>query len=102
MTRRCSSSAREETHRRRSAECADVASGEWLCLLSDGVLECENAAGEMFGDARLEEALDRACTPDSEPTRVTAELLDTLDAWRGTHPRDDDQTLLVLRARGDV
>ena len=56
----------------------------------------------MFGDARVSETLDRVCADDADPARVVAELLDAVGAWHGPSARDDDETLVILRARPTV
>ena len=78
----------------------DLAPGEWICVLSDGVTESTNAQGELFGAARVEAALARRSTPRARPTcwRRCAPAF----AFVGDAPAVDDLTLLVLRWVGPI
>jgi serine phosphatase RsbU (regulator of sigma subunit) len=73
--------------------------GDVLVLMSDGLSETFNAAGEMLGFERMELALGPI-----DPLRLTAaDVLERVgsigNAWAGPHPLQDDVTLVVLRAR---
>jgi sigma-B regulation protein RsbU (phosphoserine phosphatase) len=66
--------------------------GDRLVLYTDGVIEAQNASGEMFGTHRLDESLCR-CTGGVEQSieRVLAHL----EAFTGGQPAADDRTLLI-------
>lgn len=70
--------------------------GDRLVLFTDGITECMSAAGELFGDQRLDEAL-RA------PTNGAAELLErivhSVHAFRAGLPPKDDETCLVAAVK---
>jgi len=70
--------------------------GDLLVLYTDGVSEAMNAAGEMFGDERLHDAV--AAVPAHLGARAVAEgLLEGLHTFLdGTEPQDD-VTLVVVR-----
>jgi sigma-B regulation protein RsbU (phosphoserine phosphatase) len=70
--------------------------GDLLVLYTDGVSEAANAAGDMFAEERLYEAV--AAMPGELTAREVAErLLGTLrDFLDGTEPQDD-VTLVVVR-----
>lgn len=72
-----------------------LAPGDRLVLYTDGLTEAENAAGEPFGDSRLEQVLrDLGSRPAD---RVTRGLLDAVRAWRpASVPQQDDITPLVI------
>ncbi len=76
-----------------------LAPGDRVLLYTDGLTEAENAAGEPFGDARLEQAV-------SELRGLPAEgmlrgLLAALRDWRPESvPQQDDVTLLVIEVLG--
>ena len=72
--------------------------GDALLLVTDGVTEARNPAGEEFGVERLAEAA-RACRRASA-AEIARACLDALDAFRGGVPAHDDATLLVLRRAG--
>jgi sigma-B regulation protein RsbU (phosphoserine phosphatase) len=86
-----------------------------LFLYTDGVTEAFNAAGEPFGEARLEAALARGAPAGAFPGKVdagfpkgnatnlesSAALVETVvaavAAFAGTAPRSDDIAMLALR-----
>ena len=72
---------------------AQVDPGDVLVLVSDGITEAENAAGEEFGLERVEALLAR---------HAEESLLSLSEAIRGAArahgPQRDDQTLLLIRA----
>jgi len=69
--------------------------GDAIVFVSDGILDAENAAGEMYGDERLAGFL---CAHRDLPS---AEIADTLLAdvtrFQGAQDRFDDETIIVLR-----
>ncbi len=65
-----------------------------LVLITDGVVEARNAAGQQFGDARLHAAIRDAAARDLS---ITAHVLAQLDAFVNAHAQTDDITLLALR-----
>ncbi len=72
--------------------------GEALVLMSDGVAERFNAAGEFLGYNRLCEALTKI-----DPfTRTAGDILKQIaqvgDVWAAGHPLQDDVTLVVVKA----
>jgi sigma-B regulation protein RsbU (phosphoserine phosphatase) len=68
-----------------------LGSGDSLLLFSDGVIEAENEARELFGDDRLIDYIDSAKGP---PRGL--ELLDVIGKWRGQAEVNDDLTLLEI------
>jgi serine phosphatase RsbU (regulator of sigma subunit) len=69
--------------------------GDLLLLFTDGLTEARDAHGEMFGEARLAEALEAA---SARPTaEIPGALLASIDRFTGTAPADD-RTVAVLRA----
>jgi sigma-B regulation protein RsbU (phosphoserine phosphatase) len=73
-----------------SAECT-LQPGERLLLVTDGLVEAENEAGEPFGDA----GLDRIAHLDN----VDA-ILDRVAAYHAPNPAEDDCTLLQVEYTG--
>jgi sigma-B regulation protein RsbU (phosphoserine phosphatase) len=69
------------------------ASGDLLCLWTDGLVDATNAEGERYGDARLLEALVRRRSLPVE--EILAGVLAEAGAW--TETAADDRTLLVMR-----
>ncbi|HEX6853086.1 MAG TPA: GAF domain-containing SpoIIE family protein phosphatase [Candidatus Polarisedimenticolaceae bacterium] len=73
----------------------DMAPGDVLALVSDGIFECENAAGEAFGNERAGAIVSAGTGAAETVARMVAEA----DAFRGSAPQQDDMTVLVLRRR---
>jgi len=73
----------------------ELAAGDLVAVLTDGLTEVRDARGEEFGEGRLAEAL-RAHAGRPLPEIHAA----MLGAVRRFGPQQDDQTLLLLRARG--
>ncbi len=69
-------------------------SGDRLIFYSDGVTESMNAAGELFGNARLLQTLR---SPSDQTVDTTlSEILDHVNAWIGDAPIHDDLSLLAV------
>ncbi len=73
-----------------SAQCR-LRPGEKLLVVTDGIVEAENAAGEPFGDAGMDEVARSECV-DS--------ILDRVAAYQAPNPAQDDCTLLQVRYTG--
>jgi sigma-B regulation protein RsbU (phosphoserine phosphatase) len=68
--------------------------GDRLLLYSDGVVECANPAGVLFGDERLMNYLRSA---RAKPlSQILAGLESEMEQWRGSGEFDDDVSLLAL------
>jgi sigma-B regulation protein RsbU (phosphoserine phosphatase) len=74
---------------------ASVLPGDILVLYTDGVIEVMNAAGEMFGVDRLEQAIR------SRPQRTSRDLVEAViqatRAFAGRAGFEDDFTLVIIR-----
>lgn len=68
-----------------------------LVLITDGVVEARNAAGQQFGDERLHAAIRDAT---ARGRKINANVLSRLDAYVGAQPQADDITLLTITAAG--
>jgi sigma-B regulation protein RsbU (phosphoserine phosphatase) len=71
--------------------------GDSVVLYTDGVLEAENAAGEIFTYERLEALI--AANRQLKPRAMVACMLHELRAWAGDALQSDDVTVVVLRRR---
>lgn len=77
----------------------NLAPGDTLGLITDGVFEAENSLGEMFGKDRVA-AVVRKC--GLQPCAETIQcLLDEVDRHRGTVSQADDITIVLLRRTQD-
>ena len=83
----------------RPAVTIDFAPGDVLVLLSDGVYEYADAGGAPFGRARVEQFLR---DQRSQPTAVlAARLLDSVKAFAGGAPQQDDVTMVLVKRLGE-
>jgi len=71
--------------------------GQVLLLGTDGIWETRNPAGEMYGKARLREALRRSAA--SPAAGIVDAVLAELAAFRGDRRQEDDVTLVVVKKR---
>lgn len=78
-----------------SARC-QLAPGEALCVITDGVTDAMDPAGSFYGRARLARLLERAEDPGTTLARVRD------DVWRFTASTEqaDDLTLLCVKFNG--
>jgi sigma-B regulation protein RsbU (phosphoserine phosphatase) len=68
--------------------------GDRLFLYSDGVTECENNSGEMFGEARLESLLQDSF--DESIKAMINRVEENIIRWTGADVFEDDVTYLIL------
>ncbi len=71
--------------------------GDLLVFLSDGIVDADNAAGDMFGNDRLCSILEHLETPEAE-SAVSA-VLNAVAGFQGGKEHFDDETLVILRVR---
>ena len=70
-------------------------SGDRFLLYTDGFTEPENAAGEPFGDHRVEQILQQ--NPSCPATELSLLLLSDVRAWQPASTlQQDDVTFLVI------
>jgi serine phosphatase RsbU (regulator of sigma subunit) len=67
--------------------------GERILLVTDGITEVENGAGEQFGDAELDRVI--------QSTSLGA-MLDCVAKFQATNEAQDDWTLVDIRYEGDA
>jgi len=73
-----------------------LAERDTVVLISDGIIEARpEGSTDLYGFERLEESLETlaGCSPE----QVRDGILDDLSRFVGPSPREDDQTVLVLR-----
>jgi serine phosphatase RsbU (regulator of sigma subunit) len=73
-----------------------LAAGEWLCVVTDGVTEAMNAAGELYGAARLRTVLE-SLPRSADPQAVLATVRVDVGRFVGSAEPSDDLTLMCLR-----
>jgi anti-sigma regulatory factor (Ser/Thr protein kinase) len=72
--------------------------GDVLVQYTDGINEAFDPQETQFGFERIEKAVDASCTAGG--TAVIDGVRRDLEAWRGTQPPHDDETLLVVTYEG--
>jgi serine phosphatase RsbU (regulator of sigma subunit) len=72
-----------------------LAQGDSVLFLTDGLVEAFAPDGEMFGFARLEQLFSQ--WGDRPAEDVVSDILDAVLAWQGSDQRNDDMTALVLQ-----
>jgi phosphoserine phosphatase len=73
----------------------DMAPGDWLVLLSDGVYECEAPDGDLFGRQRVEQHVCEAA--GQTPAVMAWRLLSAVEAHRAGSAQEDDITMVLLK-----
>jgi sigma-B regulation protein RsbU (phosphoserine phosphatase) len=72
-------------------------SGDVIVFISDGILDAENAEGEMYGQERLTSIL---CGRRELPAQEIADaVLSDVARFQGEQERFDDETIIVLKVR---
>jgi len=69
--------------------------GDMLVAYTDGLVEPENAYGEMYGEERLQELLIKFANADS--SEIIARAMDAVVQWTGSSELQDDMTMVVAR-----
>ncbi len=69
--------------------------GDLLACYTDGITEPENEYGEMFGDERLFELIEKNLERDEE--KIAAMVMDAVRQWTGSPELFDDMTLMLAR-----
>jgi len=75
-----------------------LAQGEWLCVVSDGITEAMDATAAFYGARRLEALLRGLAS--AEPERIVAAMRDDMRRFAGAAEQSDDVTLLCVRWNG--
>lgn len=76
-----------------------IAAGDTLFLLTDGITEAMNTKKELYGMERVSAVLNRA-TADQHPSALVAAMREDVRIFVGKAEPSDDLTLLVLRWMG--
>jgi sigma-B regulation protein RsbU (phosphoserine phosphatase) len=69
--------------------------GDMLVAYTDGMVEPENVFGEMFGEERFQELVQRHAQADS--AEIIARAMEAVVQWTGSSELQDDMTMLVAR-----
>jgi sigma-B regulation protein RsbU (phosphoserine phosphatase) len=69
--------------------------GDMLVAYTDGIVEPENAYGEMFGEERLKDLIQKYARAES--SEIIARTMEAVNLWTGAGELQDDMTMLVAR-----
>jgi len=69
--------------------------GDMLVAYTDGLVEPENAYGEMYGEERLQDLLLKYNQADS--SEIIARAMEAVVQWTGSSELQDDMTMVVAR-----
>lgn len=78
-----------------------IASGEWICVVTDGVTEAMNQSGQMYGVSRLRAVL-QSLPQDVSPARLLSAVRADVQRFVGSAEASDDLTLMCVRWNGRV
>jgi sigma-B regulation protein RsbU (phosphoserine phosphatase) len=78
-------------------ETIQLRTGDLLCAYTDGVTEAINAAGDEFGEARLQEILTASATLPA--AKIRDEIVRHGQAWCMGVPQHDDLTFVILKVK---
>jgi phosphoserine phosphatase RsbU/P len=82
----------------RPAVSIDLAPGDWVVLLSDGIYEQEDVVGVQFGRLRVEQILQEH--HGDAPPQLASRLLAAVQAHARGKAQDDDITMVLIRRLG--
>lgn len=77
----------------------DPKPGDLFVFFSDGILDAQNHARELFGRERLEKIVGEGCPLSAEA--VVDAIFKAVAEHAGTEEAFDDQTVVVLRVKGN-
>jgi phosphoserine phosphatase len=77
------------------ARAVELEPGDILGLISDGIYEYENEAGQQFGQAGLMEVVNAGHGETMET--LVAKIMDATYTHGGTVPQADDITIVLIR-----
>lgn len=72
-----------------------LAHGDSLILYTDGVTEARNAAGDLFGDERLDDVASRY--QDNDADEIAHQIETAVAQFIGDTPQSDDLTLVIIK-----
>jgi sigma-B regulation protein RsbU (phosphoserine phosphatase) len=80
---------------RYSEKTVPIDHGDILVAYTDGIVEPENAYGEMFGEERLQDLMNKYAFADS--SEMIARTMEAVVQWTGSSELQDDMTMVVAR-----
>lgn len=74
-----------------------LAPGDLFAVISDGIFESRNAAGEQFGSERVQDCFRRA--RDCGAQEMITQLRAAVEAFTGGAPAEDDRTAILIKCK---
>ena len=75
----------------------DLQAGDTLLLMSDGLPERQNSAGDLFDYDRVQEHFVGAA--DRPPEDICTQMWQAGEQWSEGRPQDDDVTLVAFKVK---
>ena len=75
--------------------------GDRVVFCSDGIIEAQNEAGELFGFERTAEVIRRGGEEGLTAAELVERLFAEVEEFSGEVPQGDDQTAVVVALEGD-
>jgi sigma-B regulation protein RsbU (phosphoserine phosphatase) len=85
----------DDRNSRYEAKTTELLPGDVLVWYTDGIVECENAGGEEYGEKRFRASVRRAAALDAGEMRDA--IVSDATAYFGETSRKDDITMIVGR-----
>ena len=76
---------------------SDLQEGDVVLFHTDGAIEAQNEAGELYGFDRLEAVWGRGRSPETDAEGWIEGILEEMYRFSGTAPQHDDMTFVVLK-----
>ena len=74
----------------------EVQPGDGLVIYSDGVVEAQNKAGDMYDEERLSDIIHRTLPTEGVTTSIRS-IYRSVETFRQNAPRTDDITVVALK-----
>ena len=71
--------------------------GDRIVFCSDGIIEADNTAGELFGFERTAETIRKACADGLSAEATIDRILEAVNTFKGNAAQSDDMTCVVVR-----
>jgi PAS domain S-box-containing protein len=75
----------------------ELKKGDAILFHSDGLSECFNPEGELFGELRIKSLFGKIAT--ETPSRIIKQLMNAANEWMGKSEPRDDITLVVIKLK---
>ena len=74
--------------------------GDMIILYTDGIVECRDMAGQLFGLDRLKAAIGKYASQYS-PELTIQKIASEVGSYMNGHQQDDDMTVVIVKNLGD-